>query len=127
MPGISEMVAMLVSPGHGNTLWQIRVRKGYIGAKYGDVFAALLKESRYPALPLGILRRFPDSPTQGYVWTNPANVRLESSDFIFVLGSAAFGKQMYDEGLLPFSGRSCGDDTPSHWRIGSHGRQSARI
>merc|ERR1712216_583485 len=90
----------------GTFMWQIRVKKEHRGAKYGDVFASLVGDPKEPGLPLGLLRRFHDSPRQGFVWTNPKrDVEVEASDLIFVLGTTRFGKLAYEEGLLPFSGR----------------------
>lgn len=108
MPGMIEMIQMLATPpsASGNFVWQVRLKEEHYGSTYGEVFAELVGDPKEPALPLGLLRRFPESSCgMGYVWTNPGkDTPLQETDLLFVVANPRFGKMAHSLGLLPFQG-----------------------
>lgn len=108
--GIIQVVQALLKPEEERDVfvWQIIARGSMVGKPYADCWHDLLRDDDGPALALG-LYRFTDeedldelNAPRGYVVTNPPQeTEIGISDLIFVLASAAWGRRMYNLGLLP--------------------------
>lgn len=109
-PGILQvMQALAVPEAHTDMfIYQIRATVGREGLSYRDVLLKLLKEHDGPALALGLYRLLTleeaeqeDDPPAGYVMTNPkADALVRASDLLYVVGPTAWGRRMYQEGVL---------------------------
>merc|ERR1711904_349143 len=106
MPGIVELmeaIALGASNNQTSFPWQLYLPEGFNNKRYGEMVQSFLEA--HNAVCLGLFRLcFPDvSDGNGprFVVTNPDTATLlRDSDYLFVLGSTAFGKFCWDKGLL---------------------------
>eukprot|EP00747_Dinoflagellata_sp_TGD_P054032 gnl/TRDRNA2_/TRDRNA2_148788_c0_seq3.p1 gnl/TRDRNA2_/TRDRNA2_148788_c0~~gnl/TRDRNA2_/TRDRNA2_148788_c0_seq3.p1 ORF type:complete len:518 (-),score=89.99 gnl/TRDRNA2_/TRDRNA2_148788_c0_seq3:28-1581(-) len=116
IPGIMEVMQVLIMPEAAGDMfvWQILPTESMLNRKYGECWFELIRDPLGPALALGMYRflteaeeLLEDDPPIGYVMTNPApDTVVSSSDLIYVLASASWGRSMYQRGLIPHSASS---------------------
>jgi len=121
MPGIVELMEALclgINNDQQSFPWQVRMPEGFDGKKYSELTHWFLEN--HGAVSMGLFRLcFDDDPhyrSDGdprYVMTHPRPTTIvKDTDWIFVLGSAQFGKDRFEKGALVGTDGAAGSDEP---------------